>query len=400
VAKPRRRQAGEGSISEYATKAGPRFLIKFTAQREDGTKRVVLKRGFRTRKDAAAALRKQIGKIEMGEWVEPSKQRLDAYLAEWIQGQRLSPATLASYSKNIRLHIEPHLGVQPIARLTGSAVDAWMRKLEASGRADGRGGLSARTVRYVYTILRSALGDAVKQGRLSVNPTDRSTPPSPSEARPPEMQAWTAPELGRFLRWADAQDPDLAMGWRLLAATGMRRGEALALRWRDVDLNAGRLAVRRSVGVVKAKGAGERLVEGPTKTGRSRVVDLDAGTIAALRSYRAARGGLALDLMRDSALVLSNLDGTHRHPERFSRRFAGQVAQARKALGEDLLPVIRLHDLRHTHATLLLADGVPVKVVSERLGHASATITLTVYQHVHPGMGREAADRFAALLEG
>jgi integrase len=98
--------------------------------------------------------------------------------------------------------------------------------------------------------------------------------------------------------------------------------------------------------------------------------------------------------------VLSNLDGTHRHPERFSRRFVGQVVQARKALGDERLSVVRLHDLRHTHATLLLADGVPVKVVSERLGHASATITLTVYPHVHPGMSREAADRFGALLEG
>ncbi|MGY1722285.1 tyrosine-type recombinase/integrase [Blastococcus sp. SYSU DS0533] len=382
------------------TKAGPRFLIKFTAQRPDGTKRVVLKRGFKTRRDAAAALRAEVRKAEVGEWIEPSKQRLDAYLAEWIQGLRLSPSTLASYRKNIRLHIDPYLGAQSVARLTGPGVDAWMRTLEGSGRADGQGGLSARTVRYVYTILRSALSDAVKQGRLSVNPTDRSTPPSPSEARPPEMQAWTAAELGRFLGWAEGYDEDLAMGWRLLAATGMRRGEALALRWRDVDLDAGRLAVRRSVGVVKTKGAGERLVEGPTKTGRSRVVDLDAGTVAALRAYRAARGLLALDLVRDSALVLGNLDGTHRHPERFSRRFSGQVVQARKALGEERLPVIRLHDLRHTHATLLLADGVPVKVVSERLGHASATITLTVYQHVHPGMGREAADRFAALLEG
>ena len=214
------------------------------------------------------------------------------------------------------------------------------------------------------------------------------------------MRAWTAPELARFLGWADAEDSDLALGWRLLAATGMRRGEALALRWRDVDLDAGRLAVRRSVGVVKAKGAGERLVEGPTKTGRSRGVDLDAGTVAALRAYRAARGLLALDLVRDSALVLSNPDGSHRHPERFSRRFTGQVAQARKALGEEQLPLIRLHDLRRTHATLLLAAGEPVKVVSERLGHANAMITLTVYQHVHPGMGRQAADRFAALLRG
>jgi integrase len=214
------------------------------------------------------------------------------------------------------------------------------------------------------------------------------------------MQAWTAAELGRFLGWADAEDRDLAMGWRLLAATGMRRGEALALRWRDIDLDAGRLAVRRSVGVVKAKGAGAQLIEGPTKTCRARVVDLDSGTVAALRADRATRGLLALDLAPDSALVLSNLDGSHRHPERFSRRITGQIAQARKALGEERLPVVRLHDLRHTHATLLLADGVPVKVVSERLGHASATITLTVYQHVHPGMGRQAADRFAALLGG
>src|SRR3954452_294897 len=212
MAKPRRRPAGEGSIGEYATKAGPRFLIKYSAVREDGTKRVVLKRGFRTRKDAAAALRAEIRKADVGEWVEPSKQHLDAYLAEWIQGQRLSPSTLSSYRKNIRLHIDPYLGAQPVARLTGPMVDAWMRKREASGRADGQGGLSARTVRYVYTILRSALSDAVKRGRLSVNPTDRATPPSPSEARPPEMQAWTAPELGRFLRWAAAQDPDLAMG--------------------------------------------------------------------------------------------------------------------------------------------------------------------------------------------
>jgi integrase len=122
--------------------------------------------------------------------------------------------------------------------------------------------------------------------------------------------------------------------------------------------------------------------------------------VAALRSYRSARGLLALDLVRDSALVLSQLDGAHRHPKKFSRRFAGQLLRARMTLGEEQLPVIRLHDLRHTHATVLLADGVPVKVVSERLRHASATITLTVYQHVHPGMGRQAADGFAALLEG
>jgi integrase len=214
------------------------------------------------------------------------------------------------------------------------------------------------------------------------------------------MQAWTAPELSRFLHWAEDRNPDLAMGWRLLAATGMRRGEALALRWRDVDLDAGRLQVRRSLGTVKTKGAGEQFVEGPTKTGQARVVDIDVDTVASLRTYRAIRGSLSLELVRDAALVLGNLDGSHWHPERYSRRFVEQVLQARRTLGEDQLPRIRLHDLRHTHATMLLAAGEPVKVVSERLGHANAMITLTVYQHVHPGMGRQAADRFAALLRG
>ncbi|WP_164704547.1 tyrosine-type recombinase/integrase [Blastococcus litoris] len=396
----KRRHKGEGGISEYRTRSGPRFLIKYPVSLEDGTTRVVLKRGFLTKKDAAAALRSEIRKAEIGQWVPPSNQRLDAYLEDWIQGQRLSPSTVASYRKNIRLHIDPHLGSGQVARLTGPMVDIWMRKLESSGRADGTGGLSARTVRYVFTILRSALSDAVKHGRFPANPTDRSTPPSPSEARPPEMQAWTAVELGRFLRWAAAYDRDAAMGWRLLAATGMRRGEALALRWRDIDLDAGRLAVRRSLGVIKTKGAGQQLVEGPTKTGQSRVVDLDAGTVAALRAYRTARNEVAGDLIRDGALLFSNLDGSPRHPERFSRQFVAHLSRARQALGCEQLPAIRLHDLRHTHASLLLADGVPVKVVSERLGHANATITLTVYQHVHPGMGREAADRFAALLEG
>ena len=122
--------------------------------------------------------------------------------------------------------------------------------------------------------------------------------------------------------------------------------------------------------------------------------------MAALRGYRAVRGSAALDVVRDTALVHGNLEDTPRHPEQFSRRFLGHVVQVRKTLGEERLPVIRLHDLRHTHATLLLAAGEPVKVVSERLGHARATITLTVYQHVHPGMGRQAADRFAHTLTG
>lgn len=141
--------------------------------------------------------------------------------------------------------------------------------------------------------------------------------------------------------------------------------------------------------------------EGITKTGRGRVVDLDPGTIEVLKAYRLARGTLALQLIRPDAYVVANEDGLPIHPDRFTRRFTDSAASCRKTLGEDgaeLLPAIRLHDLRHTHATLVLGAGIPVKVVSERLGHASATIALNTYQHVLPGMQQEAAARFAALV--
>jgi integrase len=141
-------------------------------------------------------------------------------------------------------------------------------------------------------------------------------------------------------------------------------------------------------------------VEGDTKSGKPRVIDLDATTATILRAHRKARGTMALQLARDEALIFGDIEGAHRNPEHVSRQFVADVARCRKAPGGDALPVIRLHDLRHTHATLLLANGVPVKVVSERLGHATVTITMEIYQHVLPGMQAEAAARFAELVGG
>jgi len=176
----------------------------------------------------------------------------------------------------------------------------------------------------------------------------------------------------------------------------MRRGELLALRWRDIDLAAGTIAVRRSVGVIRNAGEGASVVEGPTKTGRPRVIDIDAGTVAVLIAHDAERGSLAPELAGDDALVFGDLEGRQRHPERFSRLWNQTV---RRAIRDGIdVPPIRPHDLRHTHATLLLSAGEPVKTVSERLGHKSVTITLTVYGHVMPGDQKRAADRFAALV--
>lgn len=396
MTKPRRRQAGEGGISQYETKAGPRFLAKYGYTADDGTRKHALKRGFTTRKAAADFLREQTSKVQRGEHVAPNRVTVADHFGQWLDGLRKEPSTIASYRKNVRLHVVPYLGSLRLDQLTGTRLTKLYRHLETSGRADGQGGLSPRTVRYVHTIIHAGLRAAVRDGLVLANAADKADPPSAKQAASPEMTYWTAPQLRTFL----AHDPEheLAMAWRLLANTGMRRGEALALQWRDVDWATGRLSVRRAVTVVKTKGAGEEIVMGKPKSGRARVVDLDPTTLAALRSYRAERAEISLGLARDEALVLGTVDGAVRHPERFTRAWSAAVGRARRDVTD--LPAIRLHDLRHTHATILLGAGTPVKVVSERLGHASAMITLGVYAHVMPGMQAEAAATFASLLAG
>jgi integrase len=403
----KRRSPGEGSVWPYRTKAGQlRYAIGYVRLMPDGTRKAVTRRTgphgerWTTERDAKRALREVLVAVDKGELVDPSKQLVGAYLEEWLAGLRLAPSTVASYRKNVRLHIEPYIGAVPLASLTTARIDALYRQLERGGRADHKAGegLSPRTVRYVHTILSAGLGAAVKHHRLTRNPAATASPPTAKQARAPEMHAWTAEQLAGFLGWSAGSSLHHA-AWRLLAYTGMRRGEALALRWRDVNLDAGTVSVRRSAGVIRVKGEGAAIEEGDTKSGKPRVVDLDAATVAVLRAHRKQRGSMALQLARDDALVLGDQEGRHLHPERFTRTFGAEVARCRKALGDSAAPVIRLHDLRHTHATLLLLAGVPVHVVSERLGHASPVITMQVYAHVLPGSQREAAELFASLIE-
>jgi integrase len=358
-----------------------------------------------TREDAANALREAVVKIRKGNWIEPSRQPLGEYLQTWLGGLRLAPSTTASYRKNVRLHVEPYIGAVPLASLTSARLSALYRELETSGRRDQEGRrtglpLSARTVRYVHEILSAAL-DAALQDEVPLlerNPAVKAKPPTARQARAPEMHPWDASQLGAFLAWSADESP-LHAPWLVLAMTGMRRGELLALRWRDIDLDAGTIAVRRSVGVVKHRGQPEQLVEGSTKTCRPRVIDIDPATTAVLRAWKSERGAIGLHLARGSAVVFGNREGGFRHPETFSRLFGTAQERCARTLGEDAPPRIRLHDLRHTHATLLLRDRESPNVVSERLGHASVSVTLSVYSHVLPGDQKAAAARFAALIQ-
>jgi integrase len=307
---------------------------------------------------------------------------------------------MASYLKNWRLNIDRYpIAALPLGQVKGAKLTSHYRVLETSGRKDHREGegLSPRTVRYIHTIAHGVLGQAVKDSLLPRNPADAATPPSAREARAPEMHCWSPAQLGAFLRWADEHSQHYVL-WYVLGTTGKRRGEALAARWRDYDLDAGTVSVRRSAGMVRTVGKGAKVVEGDTKSGKPRVIDLDPATVAVLRAYRKERGLMHLSLARDDALLFGTTEGGHRNPEHTSRQFVTDVARCRKALGEDALPMIRLHDLRHTHATALLLAGVPVHVVSQRLGHASPVITLSVYAHVMPGNQRQAAELFASLI--
>lgn len=265
---------------------------------------------------------------------------------------------------------------------------------------DGLGGLSARTVRYVHTIVHSALRSAVRDGLVAMNPADKASPPSARSAVAPETTTWTADQLRAFLAWSAEWGDELHPAWLVLAITGLRRGELLALLWRDVDLDVGSISVQRSATLVKHKGAGEEIVISPPKSGRSRVIDIDRVTADALRSHRAARGSLSLAFAREDALVFGDIAGRVRHPEHFSKSFVTRLRAAQRALDEDAVPTIRLHDLRHTAATLMLRNGEHPKIVSERLGHAKVSITLDVYSHALPTLQREAADRLAALVFG
>jgi len=398
----RRRRPGEGCVSEYATAAGRRWLISYRVTDPlTGRSKAKLQRSFTTQRAAAAELRKRLVQVDAGTYAEPSKQALAAYLAEWIKGLRLAASTVASYRRNVEQHVVPRLGTVPLDRLTALQLTGLYRDLEATGRRDSRsGGLSARTVRYIHTILHGALRSAVLDGRLAVNPADRANPPSAKQAAAPEMHTWDDQELRTFLDWSSASGDELHAAWLLLAMTGVRRGELLGLRWGDVDLERGVVSVRRSLGVVRERGLGERLVVGSPKSGKARTIDVDPRTAAALRAHRAAVAGISLVLAKDDAPVIGNPDGTPRHPERFSREFARRLERCRREVGERGPSMIRLHDLRHTHATLMLRSGEHPKVVSERLGHSKVSITLDVYSHVSPTLQREAASRLAALVYG
>ena len=369
-------------------KRGDTWTAYWTVQ-EGGKRRQRSKGGFPTKRDASAHLTEQLSLVARGEYVEPSKLTVERLLVEdWLPSLDRRPSTLSIYRTAVVSWIVPSLGQVRLDALTPADVQRMITRLRDGGGRYGQP-LSARSVQVAYVVLRAALDYAARQ-RLAVRNVAAAV--DRPRATSPEMHAWTAGEVAAFLD--HVEDDRLSALWTLLLARGLRRGEALGLRWQDVDLDAGRLRIVVTRLVV-ADGQGWRVVAGTPKTSAGRrTVPLDVELVRVLRRHRAQQAQERLawgEGWTDSGHVFTREDGQPLHPDWTSDAWGRQVRTSG-------LPPIRLHDARHTCATLALEAGIPTEVVSRWLGHASVAITWATYQHVRPQLLEEAGATLTALM--
>jgi integrase len=357
-----------------------------------GKRRQRSKGGFRTKREAQAALSEALAAYRAGTLVESSKLTLGAFLDEWLptMAGNLEPNTHEVYGHYARAYVKPKLGHVRLQQLTATNLRGFYTELAASGGRRGQG-LKPKTVKNVHALIHRALEDAVDQGLMTRNVA------APRSARPPKLEkiergVWAPESLRAFLA-AMAADR-LAALWLLLATTGLRRSEALGLPWRAVDLEGGQLTVMQRLVTVAGK---PNIRLGTKSPAGERSIALDPATVAALKAHRAQQLQERLacgEGWQDRGLVFTREDGTPLRPTQLTRMFARLAREAG-------LPNLTLHGLRHTYATASLRAGIPVKVVSERLGHANTAITSDLYQHVLKAMDTEAANTVARLiLEG
>jgi integrase len=376
----------------HVRKRGSKWTVILDAGRDaTGKRQQKWHSGYRTKREAEAGLTDLLGRVQSGNYVDASRLTLAEFLTDrWLPARRaaLRPSTFESYRMNVDAHIVPALGSVPLQRLTAVDLTTFYGNMLDHGRRDGNGGLSPRTTRYVHTILRRALADAERWDLITRNPADRAAVPA---ARQLAMSTWTVAELRAFLD--HTRENRLWPLWQVLAATGMRRGEVLGLTWRDFDADAGRLVIARAWVTT----VGGTVSMQPPKTARGRrQLALDGVTVGALQAWRKQQLEERLALgagYADNNLIFCRADGLPYSPGYISAEFKSQAKAAK-------LPTIRLHDLRHTHASLMLQQGIHPKVVSERLGHGSTAFTMDTYAHTTPALHADAAESVAALLAG
>lgn len=341
-----------------------------------------------TRKDAEKRLAELLHQLDTGTFMKPGKTTVADFLEAWLKDYckvNLAPHTTQTYEFFVRRHIVPSLGQIPLTQLKPEHLQRLYSEKLSGGRRDGKAGLGARSVRYIHTTIHRALKSAIKLGLISRNPADIVEVPRVQRR---EMKCMSETDVHLFLDYARAT-AYYALFYMALF-TGLRRSELLALRWSDVDLILGQLYVTRTLHQIKR----EVVIRQPKTTKGKRLVALSPSTCVMLREHRAqqelSRKSFGLTL-NDSSLIFSHYDGSPLHPD--------SVSQAWRNLARRIgLQGIRLHDARHTHASLMLKQGIHPKIVQERLGHASIQITLDTYSHVVPGLQQAAATRFDDIV--
>ena len=343
-----------------------------------------------TKRDAERTLRQVLLSLEQGSYVKPNKISLGELLRQWLKdyaSMNTTDRTQESYTSIVGRHLIPALGRVSLIELQAQHIQSYYAKKLADGRADGKGGLSARSVVYHHRILSSALDYGVKMGLVVRNVAKVVQPPRVARVT---MRTLSPEEVSRFLDVA--RDTDYYVYFATLLYTGVRRGELLALRWRNLDLGSGKLSV---VETAYRLGSGEYRIKEPKTAQSRRSVILPPSLVELFRVYRFDQELLRIQLgvgLEADDFVFIRPDGSPVNPNAITLAFRRIIKRAG-------LKEIRIHDLRHTHASLMLKAGIHPKVVSERLGHANIGITLDLYSHVLPGLQEAAAEKFDRIFE-
>ncbi len=392
----------QGSVYAYRTSRGVRrwdYVCELSPDPATGKRRQQRKQGFELERDAAKALRDLMVQADGGAVVPRDTVTVAQFLVdEWLPTKapssateggrrsrgRVGVATWQQYAGYVRAYIVPQIGGVKLQDLTASHLERAYTELERSGGRRGQG-VSAKTLANVHGILHKALADAVRWDRVVRNVADLVDPP---RAAKPKTEVWTLDELRAFIR--HVEDDELYALWLLYATTGLRRGEALGLRWPDLDLANGLTTVNQTLGAIGGKPVWKPR---PKSEASARTLALDPLTVRALKAHRKQQQELQMMAgprwprePKDSRgiaradVVFTRPDGTLINPERVSKWFERHVRLAG-------LPKIRLHDVRHSYATAALRQATgwhEVKTLSRRLGHASVGMTLDTYAHALP----------------
>ena len=356
-----------------------------------GRKRYVQRTVHGTKREAERALARLVTEVDEGRHSASAAGTFGNLLDRWLEtkAQSVDPATISNYRWVTEKYIRPGLGQARLASLKAVDIDSFYVRLAARPGERGKM-LSPRTIRICHVVIRQALDQARKWGLVTRNPALDASPPRSRhhEIHPPSVE-----QVLILLAAAKEYDEDFATYLRVLAATGCRRSEALALRWKSIDWKKSDLLIAHSLTMVDSA-----VTQKDTKTHQARRLILDPGTVETLESHKKradARASACGAVISDDAFVFtSDADGrTPWRPDVATNRF-GRLC---KSVG---ISGVRLHDLRHYVATNLGAAGTPIATISARLGHRDRATTLNVYQHALPAQDHQAAALLGELLDG